>query len=72
MKTILEVNKDYVPDYHTDYIGAVAALYRLQDTFGITAKEIAEGKIRGGQMLLSICLIFFICLAFVTFFTPMK
>ena len=47
MKTILESNEHHLPTYDVDLLGATASIFRLQDTYGITAKEISDGKIKG-------------------------
>ena len=36
-----------MPNYHEDFIGAAAGLFRLQETFAITARAMAEGNIQG-------------------------
>ncbi len=45
--TILKVNKDLLPTYNVDFVGAAAGLFRLQETFAITAKDMADGIIPG-------------------------
>ena len=45
--TILRVNKDTLPNYEDDFVGAAAGLFRLQETYAIPAYDMAEGRIRG-------------------------
>ncbi|XP_047144915.1 prolyl 4-hydroxylase subunit alpha-1 isoform X2 [Hydra vulgaris] len=47
IKTILKANEVFLPTYDIDMVGATAAMFRLQDTYNITAREIAEGEISG-------------------------
>lgn len=45
--TILRLSKDNLPTYDEDFIGAAAGLFRLQETYAITAREMAEGRMKG-------------------------
>lgn len=45
--TILRLSKDNLPTYDEDFLGAAAGLFRLQETYGITSREMAEGKMKG-------------------------
>ena len=51
MKTILESNADQLPTYDIDLLGATGSIFRLQDTYELTAREISDGKIRGDNYL---------------------
>jgi len=44
---LLTANDMYLPTYEQDMVGATQAIFRLQDTYNITAREISDGKIRG-------------------------
>lgn len=47
MRTILASNSHHLPTYEVDLLGATASIFRLQDTYGITAREISDGEIKG-------------------------
>jgi len=46
VKKLLDANDYILPTHGTDLLGATAAIFRLQDTYQITAKEVANGKIK--------------------------
>lgn len=47
MKTVLKANEDYMPTHERDLLGATNSIFRLQDTYNITAGEISDGNIKG-------------------------
>ena len=47
MRTVLASNHQHLPTHDIDLLGATASIFRLQDTYGITAREISDGKIKG-------------------------
>eukprot|EP00794_Sanderia_malayensis_P012295 gene12295-13563_t len=46
--TIFKVNQNVLPTYNVDFVGAAAGLFRLQDTYGIPAEDIADGRMLPG------------------------
>ena len=50
--TILRLNNESLPTYEEDFVGAAAGLFRLQETYAISAYDMAEGTIRGTFFLL--------------------
>lgn len=47
IKTLLRANDMYLPTHDEDMVGATQALFRLQDTYDISAKNISDGFIKG-------------------------
>ena len=47
IKTLLRANDMYLPTHDEDTVGATQALFRLQDTYDISAKNISDGFIKG-------------------------
>ena len=47
IRAVLASNEDQLPSYKNDLLGATASIFRLQDTYGITAREISDGRIKG-------------------------
>ena len=45
------MNKDSLPTYEDDFVGAAAGLFRLQETYAISAYDMAEGIIKGKYRL---------------------
>jgi len=46
INSLLSANEHHLPTYKTDLLGATASIFRLQDTYEITAREISDGKIK--------------------------
>lgn len=49
LKDLLKSNKWQFPTYREDLIGAMAALFRLQDTYNITTPEMVNNDIPGEE-----------------------
>ena len=44
---ILKANEIFLPTFEGDVVGSTMAMFRLQDTYNITARQIAKGYIKG-------------------------
>lgn len=47
LRNQVTLNKARFPNYKEDLVGSVAALFRLQDTYNLTARTVVEGRIPG-------------------------
>ena len=44
---MFESNKMFLPTFQEDMVGVTMSMFRLQDTYGISARSIANGVIKG-------------------------
>ena len=52
LQNLLQSNKWQFPNYGEDLVGAMAALFRLQDTYNISAVDMVNNNIQGKRLKL--------------------